>query len=98
MAISTETWDRLLDPWAAQLANTPQDPCWHGEGDVLTHTKMVCEELKSSAVFQNATDTVQEILYLAALLHDIGKISATRPEDGHIVSPGHARTGAAMEQ
>jgi predicted kinase len=36
------------------------------------------------------------MIFLAALLHDIGKISCTRVEDGVIVSPHHSSAGAAM--
>ena len=96
LQIVTEQLDSLLDIWAAQLAATPQNPCWHEEGDVLNHTKMVCSELKNLPAFQKEPDSMQEVLYCAALIHDLGKIHATRLEDGRWVSPGHARIGAAM--
>ena len=31
--------------WFADMKDVPQDPEWHAEGDVFTHTKMVCEAL-----------------------------------------------------
>ena len=34
-----------ISPWIAQMKMIPQNPVWHGEGDVWTHTRMVCEEL-----------------------------------------------------
>ena len=30
-------------PWIADMAGTPQDPVWHAEGDVLSHTQLVVE-------------------------------------------------------
>ena len=30
-------------PWLRDLAATPQDPHYHAEGDVLTHTRLVAE-------------------------------------------------------
>lgn len=27
--------------WFSDMIGVPQDPIWHGEGDVYTHTKMV---------------------------------------------------------
>ena len=42
-------WDELekttLSPLFSGMAKTNQHLEYHGEGDVLTHTKMVCEEL-----------------------------------------------------
>jgi hypothetical protein len=32
-------------PWCQSMANCDQDAQWHSEGDVWTHTKMVCQEL-----------------------------------------------------
>lgn len=38
---------RLSDrcPGLRALKNVPQDPSYHGEGDVYAHTEMVCERL-----------------------------------------------------
>ena len=40
-------WDALTARfnWLADMAVVPQDAEWHGEGDVLTHTKMVAATL-----------------------------------------------------
>jgi len=88
--------EKILEGLAPQMERTMQDPCWHGEGDVLTHTKMVCEALTGLGVFREAREELQTILYLAAALHDIGKIHTTHMEDGRWASPGHARAGAQM--
>ncbi|MGC4047287.1 MAG: AAA family ATPase [Armatimonas sp.] len=83
--------------WWKTMEACPQDARYHGEGDVATHTRMVCDELESSVGFTDLPDTEKRILRLAALLHDIGKPATTRTEDdGAITSRGHARVGAVM--
>jgi hypothetical protein len=49
----------------------------------------LCEALAADAGFQSLSRRLQEELFLAALLHDVGKIPTTRLEDGQWVSPGH---------
>jgi len=79
-----------------KLALTQQNPEWHGEGDVLIHTMMVCEALTSDSAFRAMDTDSRNCLMLAALLHDAGKITRTRLEDGVLVSPGHGAAGASM--
>lgn len=86
--------EELLGSLAAEMEATQQDPRWHGEGHVLEHTKLVCRALTNSDVFQRADEQIQQILYLAAVFHDAGKIRTTRWEGEQWVSPGHARVGA----
>jgi hypothetical protein len=63
------------------LDEAPQDPRWHPEGDVWTHTLLVIENLPSNATFAMA---------LAALFHDVGKATATViHETGRISAHGH---------
>ena len=50
---------------------TPQNPVYHAEGDVWTHTMMVVESLLAMPDYQQATRAEQEIVFLAALLHDV---------------------------
>ncbi|MGE8641999.1 MAG: HD domain-containing protein, partial [Achromobacter sp.] len=82
---------------ALELAKTtPQDPRYHGEGDVWTHTKMVMEALLALPQYQAADRADQEVVFLAALLHDVAKHSTTviDPVTGAIGQPGHSRKGA----
>ncbi|WP_026888178.1 AAA family ATPase [Clostridium beijerinckii] len=72
----------------------PQNPKYHGEGNVYIHTKNVCDELLNLNEWKELSNKQRVILYLAALFHDIGKISCTKIEDGEIVSPKHAIKGA----
>lgn len=88
--------DTCLGPLLTQMAHIQQNPDYHGEGDVLTHTKLVCETLVGLDQFRRLDGNKRQAVFLAALLHDIGKIRCTRLEDGRWVSPHHAATGASM--
>ena len=84
-----------LFPVLEQAKTTPQDPVYHGEGDVWTHTQMVVAELLVLADFQAASESEQRILFLAALLHDVAKYRTTViNEDGRIGQPGPSKKGA----
>lgn len=93
-------WDGLVrtkfGPFSEQMAETMQNPLWHGEGDVWTHTKMVCDVLAGLEAFRMLPERKRREIFLAALLHDIGKIPCTRLEDGRWTSPNHSATGAKM--
>ncbi|MBR2460728.1 MAG: AAA family ATPase [Clostridia bacterium] len=93
-------WDGLgktkLKSVFEKMASTPQNPEYHSEGDVLTHTKLVCQRLVEQEEYSNASDRDRTALFIAGLLHDIGKIACTRLEDGKWVSPHHALTGGVM--
>ncbi len=83
-------------PALAFAKTTPQDPRYHGEGDVWTHTQMVVEALLALPDYQAAPRAEQEVVFLAALLHDVAKYSTTvvDPMTGAIGQPGHSRKGA----
>lgn len=93
-------WDALrrtcLETLLCQMESVAQDPAYHGEGDVLTHTQMVCEALAGLEQFRQLGERQRQEVFLAALLHDAGKIPCTRLEGGSWTSPRHAATGAAM--
>lgn len=82
-------WDFVETiPEFKQLQNVEQSPQWHAEGNAWIHTQKVVEE----AINQSYGLTIKEaeILILAALFHDIGKISTTfTGEDGKIHSYNH---------
>lgn len=90
-------------PLLDRLSETEQDPQWHAEGDVATHTRMVCEELEE-ALEAGALDgwrdgAARGRLRLATLLHDVAKPVTTRREerDGveRVLAPHHAERGAS---
>ena len=85
-----------LSSFVIPMSRTEQNPAFHGEGDVWTHTKMVCEALVQLDSFRGLAREPQQALFLAALVHDVGKIPATRWEDGKWTSPNHALVGSKM--
>lgn len=85
-----------LDRYEEALRQTPQSPVNHAEGDVLVHTRMVCDALKGLPEYKQLNQRQQHIVYVAALLHDIGKIHTTRFVDGDWHTPHHAPTGSNM--
>lgn len=88
--------EAALSSFVIPMSRTQQNPTFHAEGDVWTHTKMVCEEMVMLDSFHNLTEDEQQILFLAALLHDIGKIPTTRWEGGRWISPNHTLVGSKM--
>lgn len=93
-------WDGLfktsLKPIFDDMRKTPQSKLYHAEGDVFEHTRLVCEALVKQEEYKSESDTVRAILFLSALLHDIGKIRCTRLENDSYTSPRHAVVGANM--
>ncbi len=85
-----------LHTYFADMEKTGQNPVWHGEGDVWTHTRMVCETLAGMESFRMLPGRQRMEVFLAALLHDLGKIPCTKLEDGCLVSPNHTAVGARM--
>lgn len=84
--------------WYRDMEHVPQDPIWHAEGDVQTHTRMVTVELVNLPEFKALTnDQDKHIVLTAALMHDIEKRSTTTTEirDGRtcIVAPRHSQRG-----
>lgn len=78
------------------MRHTPQSVRWHAEGDVWAHTQMVCESLVSLPEYRQLPQIQRQILFIAALLHDVGKPVTTRQEGTEWVSPSHSTKGALL--
>ncbi len=86
-------------PWLGDLEKTPQDPQWHGEGNVKIHCGMVLKEmyalLQSDA--KHLPPWKRQVLILSAILHDIGKTVTTKKSMARgkmrWVSPRHEEVG-----
>ena len=89
-------WAHLrLFEWVSDMHGVPQSPVHHAEGDVAIHTQMVLKALESLQDYKLLDQQQGEIVWAAALLHDVEKRSTTIVNgEGSIVSPGHARKGA----
>jgi tRNA nucleotidyltransferase (CCA-adding enzyme) len=90
-----KAWGLLpaLAPELLPLAETPQDPGWHPEGDVWTHTLQVVDAAADLRDELGDDRPRQLALMLGALCHDLGKPSTTRLENGRIRSLGHEEAG-----
>lgn len=80
-------------PELAALVGCRQNPEWHPEGDVWTHTLGV---LDAAAAMRSGNASDDLVLMLAALCHDFGKpAAAVCDETGAITTPGHDKLGLA---
>lgn len=82
-------------PWSIAMATCVQDAQWHSEGDVWTHTKMVCQQLSHLEKWDELTDHERTVLTFTALFHDVAKPMTTQvdPDTGRVTSPKHAVKG-----
>lgn len=83
-------WVRYF-PELAELIGCEQDPGWHPEGDVWTHTLHCMDAFAEERVGDDWEDLVVGV---AVLCHDLGKPETTeRGEDGRIRSHRHEKQG-----
>lgn len=84
-----------LDPWFAEvkaLKGLPQNPEWHPEGDVWTHTMLVVDA--AASLRSQAHEPFAFVL--SALCHDFGKAVTTQEVNGRIISHGHDKAGVPL--
>lgn len=79
-------------PELAALRGVPQDPAWHPEGDVLTHTAHCLD----AAVEERGAMEDPWAEMLGVLCHDLGKAVTTVFERGRWRSARHDEEGAAL--
>jgi len=95
-ALHDSGWLELY-PEIAALQDCPQDPGWHPEGDVWSHTLQVVDWAAHIARRNSLADETREHLVFAALCHDIGKPETTVTYDnGRIGSPKHSEAGVKL--
>ena len=82
-------WIRYF-PELEALIGCQQDPAWHPEGDVWTHTLHVMDAFARERVSDEWEDLV---VGLGCLCHDFGKPGTTAIKHGRICAHGHERAG-----
>jgi len=93
------SWNKFDLGLLDELSTTEQDPEWHAEGDVATHTAMVLAETyrELDAAAADLDESRRRMLLLAAIFHDIAKpLTTTRREINgreRVTSPRHADRG-----
>ncbi len=87
-------------PEIAALRGCQQEPEWHPEGDVFTHTQHCCDALVRLPSWAKLPFERRRLLLLAVLAHDFGKpattVYAPRRDVLRWISPGHEAAGAPV--
>jgi tRNA nucleotidyltransferase (CCA-adding enzyme) len=92
LALDLGVIERVL-PELAPLVGCEQEPEWHPEGDVWTHTLMVIDTARA---LNGDLDRARLVtLMLGAVCHDLGKPATTAMIDGRIRSLNHEDAGVA---
>lgn len=92
LALDLGAIDKLF-PELRTLVGCPQEPEWHPEGDVWTHTLLVVD--RARALNTDLDRPRLTAVMLGALCHDLGKPATTAFIDGRIRSPDHEQAGVA---
>lgn len=91
-------WLELFPELHAML-DSPQDPEYHPEGCVLTHTMHCMDAAADIASRENVTGEDRLVLVLSMLCHDIGKpATASLNAEGRYTHLAHAEKGVAIAQ
>lgn len=93
LSILVDTGWIELYPQLSVLHLVPQDPEWHPEGNVLTHTILAADQAARLADEAGLTGGYRAVPVLAALCHDMGKAGHTQVTEGRITSHGHDKAG-----
>jgi tRNA nucleotidyltransferase (CCA-adding enzyme) len=102
LAVLEETGWLVHFPEIAALRGCPQDPEWHPEGDVFTHTGYCCDALVQRGDWVDSPPARRRILLLAVLAHDFGKPAITAQSEvrGRLRwrSLGHESAGGPLSE
>lgn len=91
LGITEKLW-----PEIHAMYGCPQDPQWHPEGDVYTHSGMVIDEARK--LIDDLPYAKKVTVMLGAFCHDFGKPATTKVIDGRIRSLSHEEAGIAPTQ
>lgn len=87
-------------PELAALIAVAQDPEWHPEGDVFTHTAHALDALVQLPGWLHADPETRAVLSFAVLGHDFGKATCTQIAErrgrSRIISPGHEKESTQL--
>jgi tRNA nucleotidyltransferase (CCA-adding enzyme) len=87
-------------PEIAALRGTLQEPEWHPEGDVFTHTQHCLDALVALEDWRGSDAARRRLLMFAVLAHDFGKPSTTSYAEKRgamrWISPGHEPAGGPL--
>lgn len=84
---------KRIHPEFPPLAETPQEPEWHPEGDVWIHTLMAVDEAADIVRRENLDEETAFTVMLATLCHDLGKPAVTEYKEGRLRSYAHDQAG-----
>lgn len=102
LAVLRETGWLAHFPEIAVLDGLAQEPDWHPEGDVLTHTGHCLDALVRQSGWSTGTPGQRRLLSLAVLAHDFGKATTTQRAERRgamrWVSPGHEAAGGPLTE
>lgn len=87
----------ILPHWLPELISLigcPQEPEWHPEGDVWTHTLMVIDQARRR--LDGLSEPQRVAIMLGALAHDLGKPPTTATIDGRVRSLNHEEMGVPI--
>src|ERR1035437_4197674 len=89
-------------PEIAALRGTLQEPEWHPEGDVFTHTQLCLDALVALADWSACAAPRRRVLMFAVLAHDFGQPATTQRAEkrGALrwISPGHESAGGPLAE
>src|SRR5579872_325924 len=91
LRLASELGTIALWPELWSLQGCPQDPEWHPEGDVWTHTIQVLDIARTRVDHLSKPKALTVLL--AALCHDFGKPLTTKVIDGRTRALGHEAAG-----
>ena len=102
LAVLEETGWLKHFPEVASLRGTPQEPEWHPEGDVFTHTQLCLDALVALDEWKAGEAARRRTLMFAVLAHDFGKPATTARAEkrGALrwISPGHEAAGGPLAE